>query len=160
MFLGCQEFRYYGGAPYGMKPTAPYGCHCAAWTVNCPFETCPVGTAFDGKCLSPIAKKMGFTSLSKMSNFAPSGQGPKFDLAPTAANASVKRIDDFDAKKRPRGCTEFRAKCTTPTSMLHPKTWAARAASPASSPSPCAWPRCRSGVAFCHKICFVVENFH
>jgi len=77
MFLGCQEFRYYGGQPYGMDQTAPYGCHCASWTVNCPFETCPVGTAFDGKCLSPTAKKMGFTSLSKMSNFVSPASVPK-----------------------------------------------------------------------------------
>lgn len=75
MFLGCSEFRYYGGNVLGTSQ--PYGCHCASWTVNCPFETCPIGTAFDDKCLSPAAKKMGFTSLSKLSNFVSPASVPK-----------------------------------------------------------------------------------
>lgn len=75
MFLGCKEFRYYGGGIFGKS--APYGCHCAAWTVNCPFETCPVGTAFDEKCLAPSVKKMGFTALSKLSNFVNPASVPK-----------------------------------------------------------------------------------
>lgn len=75
MFLNCQEFRYYGDSVFGK--TAPYGCHCASWTVNCPFETCPVGTAFDSTCLSPDVKGMGFTALSKLSNYINPGSVPK-----------------------------------------------------------------------------------
>jgi len=80
MFLGCQEFRYYGG-PSILGKTQPMGCHCASWTVNCPFETCPIGTAFDDRCLSATVKKMGFTSLSKLSNFISPASVPK-DLRP------------------------------------------------------------------------------
>lgn len=75
MFLNCQEFRYYGGGVFGNP--SPYGCHCASWTVNCPFETCPIGTAFDDQCLSPAVKKMGFTALSKLSNFVSPASVPK-----------------------------------------------------------------------------------
>lgn len=75
MFLGCKEFTYYGSGVFGKS--APYGCHCAAWTVNCPFETCPIGTAFDEKCLAPSVKKMGFTALSKLSNFVNPASVPK-----------------------------------------------------------------------------------
>jgi len=75
MFLGCQEFRYYGSGV--LAQTAPYGCHCASWTVNCPFETCPIGTAFDEKCLSADVKKMGFTALSKLSNYVNPASVPK-----------------------------------------------------------------------------------
>lgn len=75
MFLGCQEFRYYGDSVMGK--TAPYGCHCASWTVNCPFETCPTTEAFDAACLSPDVKSMGFKSLSKMINYVNPASVPK-----------------------------------------------------------------------------------
>jgi len=75
MFLGCQEFRYYGSGIMGQ--TAPYGCHCASWTVNCPFESCPIGEAFDAECLAPSVKKMGFTALSKLTNFINPASVPK-----------------------------------------------------------------------------------
>lgn len=75
MFLNCQEFTYYGAGTFGKTP--PWGCHCASWTVNCPFETCPVGTAFDDVCLAAKAKKLGFSSLSKLSNFVNPASVPK-----------------------------------------------------------------------------------
>jgi len=49
--------------------------------VNCPFETCPIGTAFDSQCLAAPIKAMGFTALSKLSNFVSPASVPK-DLRP------------------------------------------------------------------------------
>lgn len=59
-FLGCQEFRYYSGVE-----TPPFGCHCSAWSVSCPFETCRAEQAWEEPCLAREATTLGFTALSK-----------------------------------------------------------------------------------------------
>jgi len=76
MFLGCQEFRYYGTNIMGAGD--PYGCHCASWTVNCPFATCDSrGMAWEAQCLDDAVQNIGFTSLSKMSNYVNPNSVPK-----------------------------------------------------------------------------------
>jgi len=65
-FLDCREFRYYSEGVFAAGP--PYGCHCGAWSVNCPFETCPARMAWEEQCLAPPATELGFTALSKTSH--------------------------------------------------------------------------------------------
>jgi len=73
-FLGCQEFRYYGVSLIGAGQ--PYGCNCGAWSVNCPFQTCDIGQAWDEQCLDPAATSLGFTGLSRNWHPLPSGSLP------------------------------------------------------------------------------------
>lgn len=74
-FLDCKEFRYYGSSVFAQSD--PYGCHCSSWSVNCPFETCRVSTAWEDQCLDQKVMGMGFTGLSKMSNYLPPTSIPK-----------------------------------------------------------------------------------
>mmetsp|Transcript_54945 Transcript_54945/g.96357 ORF Transcript_54945/g.96357 Transcript_54945/m.96357 type:complete len:418 (+) Transcript_54945:176-1429(+) len=74
-FLDCKEFRYYGGSIFAQAD--PYGCHCSAWSVNCPFEICKVSTAWEDQCMDKQVMDMGFTGLSKMSNYLPPTSIPK-----------------------------------------------------------------------------------
>lgn len=74
-FLDCKEFRYYGATVFAQS--APYGCHCSSWSVNCPYETCRVTQAWEDKCLDKGVMDMGFTALSKMSNYLPPSSIPK-----------------------------------------------------------------------------------
>lgn len=63
-FLECREFRYYGSGVFGRGQ--PYGCHCAAWSVNCPFELCSPQQAWEDQCLDTPATDLGFVSFSKL----------------------------------------------------------------------------------------------
>lgn len=74
-FLDCKEFRYYSAGIWAQSD--PYGCHCSAWSVNCPFETCRVNMAWEDQCMDKKVMDMGFTALSKMSSTLPPNSVPK-----------------------------------------------------------------------------------